>query len=72
MFAANGASANILQFCTAAESTDWLQAISTNISELTQEKVSLPLNVSWAATLVERNKGEQKNESEVEDLLQMI
>lgn len=48
VFAANGAAANILQFCTAAESTDWLQAISTNISELTQEKVSLPLNVSWA------------------------
>lgn len=45
MFAANGAAANILQFCTAAESTDWLQAISTNISGLTQEKVSLSLNV---------------------------
>ncbi|XP_075879559.1 gamma-2-syntrophin isoform X2 [Nelusetta ayraudi] len=41
VFAANGAAANILQFCTAAESTDWLQAISTNISELTQEKIKM-------------------------------
>uniref|UniRef100_A0A4W6FCQ2 Syntrophin, gamma 2 n=1 Tax=Lates calcarifer TaxID=8187 RepID=A0A4W6FCQ2_LATCA len=37
VFALDGASTNILQFCTAAESTDWLQAISTNISDLTQE-----------------------------------
>ncbi|XP_073338996.1 gamma-2-syntrophin isoform X2 [Pagrus major] len=34
-----GASTNILQFCSAAESTDWLQAISTNINDLTQENV---------------------------------
>uniref|UniRef100_A0AAQ4R2K1 PDZ domain-containing protein n=1 Tax=Gasterosteus aculeatus aculeatus TaxID=481459 RepID=A0AAQ4R2K1_GASAC len=40
VFALDGASTNILQFCTAAESTDWLQAISTNINELTQENVS--------------------------------
>uniref|UniRef100_A0A4W5R3X9 Syntrophin, gamma 2 n=1 Tax=Hucho hucho TaxID=62062 RepID=A0A4W5R3X9_9TELE len=39
--ALDGASINILQFCTAAESTDWLQAISTNISDLTLENVSL-------------------------------
>uniref|UniRef100_A0A8D3DF68 Syntrophin C-terminal PH domain-containing protein n=1 Tax=Scophthalmus maximus TaxID=52904 RepID=A0A8D3DF68_SCOMX len=40
VFALDGASTNILQFCTAAESTDWLQAISSNISDLTQENVS--------------------------------
>uniref|UniRef100_A0A673C2U0 Syntrophin, gamma 2 n=1 Tax=Sphaeramia orbicularis TaxID=375764 RepID=A0A673C2U0_9TELE len=40
VFALDGASTNILQFCTAAESTDWLQAISTNINDLTQENVS--------------------------------
>uniref|UniRef100_A0A4W5Q341 Syntrophin, gamma 2 n=1 Tax=Hucho hucho TaxID=62062 RepID=A0A4W5Q341_9TELE len=39
--ALDGTSTNILQFCTAAESTDWLQAISTNISDLTLE------NVKW-------------------------
>nr|XP_020464382.1 gamma-2-syntrophin isoform X7 [Monopterus albus] len=36
----DGASTNILQFCTATESTDWLQAISTNINDLTQENIS--------------------------------
>uniref|UniRef100_A0A3P9BK53 Syntrophin, gamma 2 n=1 Tax=Maylandia zebra TaxID=106582 RepID=A0A3P9BK53_9CICH len=39
VFALDGASTNILQFCTAAESTDWLQAISTNINDLTQENI---------------------------------
>uniref|UniRef100_A0A7N8XRW3 Syntrophin, gamma 2 n=1 Tax=Mastacembelus armatus TaxID=205130 RepID=A0A7N8XRW3_9TELE len=39
VFALDEASTNILQFCTAAESTDWLQAISTNISDLTQESI---------------------------------
>ncbi|XP_053489218.1 gamma-2-syntrophin [Ictalurus furcatus] len=37
VFALDGACTNVLQFCTAAESTDWLQAISTNINDLTQE-----------------------------------
>ncbi|KAF3701444.1 Gamma-2-syntrophin [Channa argus] len=37
VFTLDGASTNILQFCTAAESTDWLQAISTNINDLAQE-----------------------------------
>uniref|UniRef100_A0A672J6S7 Syntrophin, gamma 2 n=1 Tax=Salarias fasciatus TaxID=181472 RepID=A0A672J6S7_SALFA len=51
--ALDGASTNILQFCTAAESTDWLQAISANINDLTQENVSPPLNarivyMGWA------------------------
>nr|XP_040054842.1 gamma-2-syntrophin isoform X2 [Gasterosteus aculeatus aculeatus] len=41
VFALDGASTNILQFCTAAESTDWLQAISTNINELTQENIKM-------------------------------
>uniref|UniRef100_A0AAQ5YV60 Syntrophin C-terminal PH domain-containing protein n=1 Tax=Amphiprion ocellaris TaxID=80972 RepID=A0AAQ5YV60_AMPOC len=41
VFALDGASTNILQFCTAAESTDWLQAISTNINDLTQENIKL-------------------------------
>uniref|UniRef100_A0A669EXN3 Syntrophin, gamma 2 n=1 Tax=Oreochromis niloticus TaxID=8128 RepID=A0A669EXN3_ORENI len=45
VFALDGASTNILQFCTAAESTDWLQAISTNINDLTQENVSPFLNI---------------------------
>lgn len=48
VFALDGANTNILQFCTAAESTDWLQAISTNINELTQENVSSYNNIqSW-------------------------
>ncbi|XP_034530638.1 gamma-2-syntrophin [Notolabrus celidotus] len=33
--------ANILQFCSAAESTDWIQAITTNISDLTHENIKL-------------------------------
>ncbi|XP_047183230.1 gamma-2-syntrophin isoform X1 [Scophthalmus maximus] len=41
VFALDGASTNILQFCTAAESTDWLQAISSNISDLTQENIKI-------------------------------
>ncbi|XP_020500273.2 gamma-2-syntrophin isoform X1 [Labrus bergylta] len=32
---------NILQFCSAAESTDWLQVISTNINELKHENIQL-------------------------------
>uniref|UniRef100_A0A672J9F0 Syntrophin, gamma 2 n=1 Tax=Salarias fasciatus TaxID=181472 RepID=A0A672J9F0_SALFA len=39
--ALDGASTNILQFCTAAESTDWLQAISANINDLTQENIKM-------------------------------
>ncbi|XP_042186162.1 gamma-2-syntrophin isoform X1 [Oncorhynchus tshawytscha] len=39
--ALDGTSTNILQFCTAAESTDWLQAISTNISDLTLENMKM-------------------------------
>ncbi|XP_037550710.1 gamma-2-syntrophin [Nematolebias whitei] len=41
VLALDGANTNILQFCTAAESTDWLQAISTNINELTQENIKI-------------------------------
>lgn len=41
VFALDGASSYILQFCTAAESTDWLQAISTNINDLTQENIKI-------------------------------
>ncbi|XP_041827304.1 gamma-2-syntrophin isoform X3 [Melanotaenia boesemani] len=41
VFALDKASTNILQFCTAAESTDWLQAISTNINDLTQENIKI-------------------------------
>ncbi|XP_071327321.1 gamma-2-syntrophin isoform X5 [Trachinotus anak] len=41
VFAVDGVSTNILQFCTAAESTDWLQAISTNINDLTQENIKI-------------------------------
>ncbi|MEQ2237594.1 hypothetical protein ILYODFUR_024664, partial [Ilyodon furcidens] len=41
VFALDGARTSILQFCTAAESTDWLQAISTNINSLTQENIKI-------------------------------
>ncbi|KAK7904614.1 hypothetical protein WMY93_017221 [Mugilogobius chulae] len=41
VFVLEGACTYILQFCTAAESTDWLQAISTNISDLTQENIKI-------------------------------
>uniref|UniRef100_H2MTB4 Syntrophin, gamma 2 n=1 Tax=Oryzias latipes TaxID=8090 RepID=H2MTB4_ORYLA len=41
VFASGGTCTNILQFFTAAESTDWLQAISANINGLTQENVRL-------------------------------
>uniref|UniRef100_A0A3Q1FE97 Syntrophin, gamma 2 n=1 Tax=Acanthochromis polyacanthus TaxID=80966 RepID=A0A3Q1FE97_9TELE len=41
VFALDEASTNILQFFTAAESTDWLQAISTNINDLTQENIKI-------------------------------
>ncbi|XP_030299409.1 gamma-2-syntrophin isoform X2 [Sparus aurata] len=37
----DGASPSILQFCSAAECTDWLQAISTNINDLTQENIKI-------------------------------
>ncbi|XP_026858254.2 gamma-2-syntrophin [Electrophorus electricus] len=37
VFALDGVCTNVLQFCTEAESTDWLQAIATNINDLTQE-----------------------------------
>ncbi|XP_041929328.1 gamma-2-syntrophin [Alosa sapidissima] len=41
VFALDGSCTNVLQFCTAAESTDWLQAISTNINDLTQENIKM-------------------------------
>lgn len=41
VFILEGACTYILQFCTAAESTDWLQAISTNINDLTQENIKI-------------------------------
>ncbi|KAM9746106.1 gamma-2-syntrophin isoform 2-T2 [Menidia menidia] len=41
VFALDGGSSNVLQFCTAAESSDWLQAISTNISVLMQENIKM-------------------------------
>uniref|UniRef100_A0A673I6G5 Syntrophin, gamma 2 n=1 Tax=Sinocyclocheilus rhinocerous TaxID=307959 RepID=A0A673I6G5_9TELE len=39
VIALDGVCTHVLQFCTAAESTDWLQAISTNINDLTQESM---------------------------------
>ncbi|XP_021164038.2 gamma-2-syntrophin isoform X2 [Fundulus heteroclitus] len=52
VFALDGASTStstsVLQFCTAAESTDWLQAISTNINGLTQENIKF-LNKSCSS-----------------------
>ncbi|XP_054652215.1 gamma-2-syntrophin isoform X2 [Dunckerocampus dactyliophorus] len=41
VLALNGSTTNILQFCNAAETTDWLQAISTKISDLTLENMKL-------------------------------
>ncbi|XP_076017143.1 gamma-2-syntrophin isoform X2 [Genypterus blacodes] len=41
VFVLDGANTNILQFCTAAESTDWLQAMSANIQELTLENIKM-------------------------------
>nr|XP_055028719.1 gamma-2-syntrophin [Misgurnus anguillicaudatus] len=37
--ALDGVCSHNLQFCTAAESSDWLQAISTNINDLTHESI---------------------------------
>ncbi|XP_051578813.1 gamma-2-syntrophin-like isoform X4 [Myxocyprinus asiaticus] len=39
VIALDGVCTHVLQFCMAAESTDWLQAISTNINDLTQESI---------------------------------
>ncbi|XP_077425876.1 gamma-2-syntrophin isoform X1 [Vanacampus margaritifer] len=39
--ALNAARPNILQFCSATETTDWLQAISTKINDLTLENIKL-------------------------------
>nr|XP_057946312.1 gamma-2-syntrophin-like isoform X1 [Doryrhamphus excisus] len=41
VLALNGSTPNILQFCNAAETTDWIQAISTKISDLTLENINL-------------------------------
>ncbi|XP_051723037.1 gamma-2-syntrophin [Ctenopharyngodon idella] len=39
VIALDGVCTHVLQFCTAGESTDWLQAISTNINDLMQESI---------------------------------
>lgn len=39
VIALDGVCTHVLQFCTAGESTDWLQAISTNINDLTQDSI---------------------------------
>ncbi|XP_051501856.1 gamma-2-syntrophin-like isoform X2 [Myxocyprinus asiaticus] len=39
VIALDGVCTHVLQFCTPAESTDWLQEISTNINDLTQESI---------------------------------
>uniref|UniRef100_A0A672MDX8 Syntrophin, gamma 2 n=1 Tax=Sinocyclocheilus grahami TaxID=75366 RepID=A0A672MDX8_SINGR len=44
VIALDGVCTHLLQFCTAAESTDWLQAISTNINDLTQESI---VHMGW-------------------------
>ncbi|XP_041107497.1 gamma-2-syntrophin [Polyodon spathula] len=41
VLALDGVSTGILQFCTATESTDWLRAISTNISDLTLQNMKM-------------------------------
>uniref|UniRef100_A0A4W6G0D1 Syntrophin gamma 2 n=1 Tax=Lates calcarifer TaxID=8187 RepID=A0A4W6G0D1_LATCA len=65
VFALDGASTNILQFCTAAESTDWLQAISTNISDLMQENVSPSLNIVHMGWACESPEGSTADRSAV-------
>ncbi|KAA0711651.1 Gamma-2-syntrophin [Triplophysa tibetana] len=44
VIALDGVCTHILQFCTAAESADWLQAISTNINHLTHESI---VHMGW-------------------------
>uniref|UniRef100_A0A8B9GAB1 Syntrophin gamma 2 n=1 Tax=Amazona collaria TaxID=241587 RepID=A0A8B9GAB1_9PSIT len=44
VLALDGVSTGILQFYTAQESADWLRAMSTNISDLTLQNVSLIFN----------------------------
>ncbi|XP_023695137.1 gamma-2-syntrophin [Paramormyrops kingsleyae] len=39
VLALNGERSSVLQFCTAAESTDWIQSISNNINNLTLENM---------------------------------
>uniref|UniRef100_A0A8D2IRP3 Syntrophin gamma 2 n=1 Tax=Varanus komodoensis TaxID=61221 RepID=A0A8D2IRP3_VARKO len=41
VLALDGVSTGILQFCTAQESADWLRALSTNISDLTQQNMKM-------------------------------
>ncbi|XP_077476632.1 gamma-2-syntrophin isoform X1 [Stigmatopora argus] len=71
VFALNGACANILQFCSAAETTDWLQAISTKISNLTLENIKLAnkynssddqiIHMGWVCESSEGRAASQKN-----------
>ncbi|TSM77321.1 Gamma-2-syntrophin [Bagarius yarrelli] len=56
VFALDGACTNVLQFCTAAESTDWLQAISTNINDLTQEFI---IHMGWVCEHLDRSNANQ-------------
>ncbi|PWA30430.1 hypothetical protein CCH79_00020248, partial [Gambusia affinis] len=41
LFSPDTSSCSVLQFCSAAESLDWLQAIAANIGELTQESIKM-------------------------------
>ncbi|XP_023209085.1 gamma-2-syntrophin [Xiphophorus maculatus] len=41
LFSPDAFSCSVLQFCSAAESSDWLQAIAANIGELTQESIKM-------------------------------
>ncbi|XP_054909371.1 gamma-2-syntrophin isoform X2 [Poeciliopsis prolifica] len=41
LFSPDVSSCSVLQFCSAAESSDWLQAIAANIGELTQESIKM-------------------------------
>ncbi|XP_049597267.1 gamma-2-syntrophin isoform X2 [Syngnathus scovelli] len=49
VFASNGAGPSVLQFCSAAETADWLQAISTKITDLTLENIKLANKCSSSA-----------------------
>uniref|UniRef100_A0A671M676 Syntrophin, gamma 2 n=1 Tax=Sinocyclocheilus anshuiensis TaxID=1608454 RepID=A0A671M676_9TELE len=59
VIALDGVCTHVLQFCTAAESTDWLQAISTNINDLTQENASRNLPIVHMGWVCEHLQGRE-------------
>uniref|UniRef100_A0A3B3YXU6 PDZ domain-containing protein n=1 Tax=Poecilia mexicana TaxID=48701 RepID=A0A3B3YXU6_9TELE len=52
LFSPDASSSSVLQFCSAAESSDWLQAIAANIGELTQESI---VHMGWVCEAPENS-----------------